>query len=401
MILYFDSYITDVPLIKRSAKQLKESIRRKSSMYQMPKKIDIAKYTLASYAHIPWSYVLIRYELKNSSQNKEFDQYIRSLFPDAHIMHSRSATQKEYRKSIKILEKLSDKWIFYAPNNDHPIVSPDPMISTYIDRLVQKAEILKKKNRYVSIMYSHYSEFLNIPKKGTPEHFVNGRETEILEDDEWARVYRAFNGDFSSVQIVHLDHFKHWFDSSELGNTRVIRAEDVRHGIKTQDHVIIAPKKELCAHFDGYEHMIGQPNEIFIDAVPPLFIPKGFFTNAISVSYGYDKCRAGWVNINPCAENYSFRDSETGTDLKMTVDEIPFFWKKRIKKVDINSHTDQLKLVACAIKVQHIKSNPWDLKYQNLQVKTILFWVDYYMFSSRVQFRTVMSKIIKRFYDLV
>ncbi len=361
MILYFDSYITDIPLPGRSRDLLREDIRKNCDTYKMPTRLDIAKYVLASYAQYPWSHVLIRYELDDPKKYKEFDTYIKSLFPKAKIMHRRSANQKEYRKSLKILEKYSDNWIFYAPNNDHPIISPDPDIAKYINQLIKIAEKWKKKYEYVSIMYSHFSEFFNIPVKGTPAYEINGQHTTLLLDSLLAKIYLVPTGEFASVQIVHKNLFSKWFASVDLGSKRVIRAEDIKDNVSVKNHVIIAPKKEICAHFDGYEHMVGHPHEIQADQIPPLFIPKGFFENNIKIAYGYNTYRDGWVNINPLAKKYSFRDSTYGADLKSTLDNIPAFWSSHIEEIDINQHLNQTLLKDSELFQTALRHNPWTI----------------------------------------
>lgn len=393
MILYFDSYITDIALPGRSRHLLKEDIRKYTRSYAMPKKIDIAKYSLASYALYPWSYVLIKYELDDPKEYKQFDRYITSLFPDAHIIHTRSATQKEYKKSIKILEKLSDKWIFYTPNNDQPLISSDSNIASYINSLIRVANTWRKKYQYVSIMYSHYSEFLNIPVKGNPDNFLHGKGTVILEDNDIARVYVMPKGEFSSVQIVHIDHLKEWFCSVDMGNKRVIRAEDVRHNAIITNQVIIAPKKEICAHFDRYEHMIGLPNEIQNDQIPPLLIPEGFFTNTIKITYGYASYRKGWLNINPCAKKYSFRDNTKGTDLKITLEELPLFWRNHIAKIDSNKKNEPSQLEKCARKTNLIAQNPWRVTNQGMSIRTLKYWTKYFSFRFIIILRITASHL--------
>ena len=102
MILYFDSYITDIPFNKIFVDPNKW-IRNSVPTYAMPNKVDIAKYSLASYAEYPWSHVLIRFTLADTSRNAEFEAYARALFPQAVIMQPNSTNQTEYRKSLAIL----------------------------------------------------------------------------------------------------------------------------------------------------------------------------------------------------------------------------------------------------------------------------------------------------------
>lgn len=384
MILYFDTFITDEPLIPTKKK---DSVRLGCNNYIKPKKIEIAKYVLASYTIYPWSNVLIRYELNNPSQTRELDQFILSLFPKAVIMHERSDSQKDYLKSLEILEKMKDDWIFYSPNNDHPLITSDPDFVYFINKLIGKAEKLKDKNRFVSIIYSHFSEFLNIAKKGTPENLVYGRSSAFISEDDDSIVYKEKEGNFDSIQIVHKDLFQHWFTSENLKDRRVIRAEDLRGVVKVKNQIIIAPKKELCAHFDGYEHLSGWPNEIPADQIPPLFIPPGFFNKSIKIAYGYKRYRKGWVNINPKAEKYVFRDQRFGTDLKILLSDLPFFWKDRINKIDINNNIDPISLEKFARKNYRVLLNPWSFSSRGMDSSTLKFYARLVLYRSLVNLK--------------
>ena len=79
MILYFDSYITDIPLRKNSVTE-NDYIRNASNCYKKQNKIDIAKYTLESYSIYKWSNVLIKYELDNKNDYESFDNFILNLY---------------------------------------------------------------------------------------------------------------------------------------------------------------------------------------------------------------------------------------------------------------------------------------------------------------------------------
>lgn len=386
MILYFDSYITDKPLI--SSSKLKPTIRKGCKVYKKPKKIDIAKYSLLSYAIYPWSHVLIRYELEDANKVIEFDKFILSIFPKAIIFHERSDSQSDYRHSLEILERIKDPWIFYSPNNDHPLISYDKQIVKYINLLLEKAEKFRNKYKYTSIIYSHFSEFINVSKKGSSQYYVWGRETRVIEEDEFAISYVEPRGNFDSIQIVHKDILKQWFLSKDLGDRRIIRAEDVRNLVDIQNQLLISPKRELCAHFDGYEHLLGWPNEIIADKVPPLFIPKGFFNNAIKIAYGYDKYREGWININPTLKKYSFRDKIYGTDLKIDIEELPLFWKKHIKRIDKNNEADEEGLKEFSKKNFSLKLNPW-------MITKDTFLVDVRIYSRLIIYRIIIALGLK------
>ena len=394
MILYFDSYITDTPLVRAHRRELEE-VRRKKSNYKHSQKIEIAKYSLMSYKMYPWSHELIRYELEDKKQIRRFDKFIRSIFPNATIIHERSDSQKDYKKSLELIEKWNDPWIFYAPNNDHPIISSDENIRNYIDNLLNLAQKHTKNYKFVSIMYSHLSEFLNIPEKGTPEHFLHGKGTKIIEENSLAKVYSMPGGDFSSLQITNINLLRKWFASEDLSKKRVIRSEDVKGYVKVKKQLIIVPKKEVCSHYDGYLHMIGLPNEIPTNKIPPLFIPPGFFENKVKIAYGYEKNRKGWVNINPYASKYSFEDNLSGTDLKLTLDQIPFFWRSHIEKIDVNSNLAGKNVEMIIRKREKILENPWNFTIQDFSISTVKYWTKFYIFRYYVIFRSFLGKVKK------
>ena len=56
--------------------------------------------------------------------------------PDSIILYA----QEEYKKSLALLEKMDDDWIFWAPNNDHPLLLSGELPDGYIDSLIKKAE---------------------------------------------------------------------------------------------------------------------------------------------------------------------------------------------------------------------------------------------------------------------
>lgn len=365
MILYFDSYITDIPLYKNFVAP-NDPLRSSCTNYAMPKKVDIAKYTLASYALYNWSHVLIRYELDNSGEYPSFDDYVLKLFPKAIIIHERSDSQADFRKSLEILDGFNDEWIFYSANNDHPIMAND--IST-LDKLVKKANSFRDRYKFISIVYSHFSEFANLPKKNTPFNSSYGKDSEIIEESNLATVIVRRNGDNSSVFIVNKNLFRHWFDSMDLGNDRIIRSEDIRKYFITHNQLMVIPKRELCAHFDGYAHTIGSRTEILPDQVPPLFIPPGFFENKVKIKYGYDDYREGWVNINPAAKEYSFQDNKHGSDLMWILDDIPLFWKDHIAEIDANPLRNDKHLKKMRDKKYQDVLNPW----KQSQIKSIKY----------------------------
>lgn len=371
MILYLDSLIINRSLSPRNPRALKEDIRSKSPAYQMPSKVDITKYSLASYAVYPWSHVLIKYEIADSTEQdiKDFDDFVLNIFPKAQILHQRSDSQEDYLESVKILDAIPDNWIFYTPNNDQPMLISRESDVAYIDRLIKKAEAFSSKHPFVSIAYSTWTTYLNALD---PSYSYFGKGAKKIDEDADSFTVEFAKGDYSSIQIVNKNLFRDWFSGDNLKGQRIFRAEDLG-GLRDKEQVEVIPKKEICAHFDQYEHMLGYSNEIWNDQIPPLIIPKGFFDNNIRIAYGYNDYRPGWTNINPAAKNYSFRDIRHGTDLKIGLDDIPLFWKPRIKELDINPQMDKNMMDSAIKRNLEIVSHPWKWRNQGWHFRTLLF----------------------------
>ena len=361
MILYFDSFITDQPLHDNlpELRRIERRVREGCAAYRAQSRLDIAKYTLASYAPVNWSHVLIKYELQDPNQTESFDRFVLDLFPKAIIIHNRSANQSEYRKSVELLESLGDEWIFYAPNNDHVMVSRDVNI---LESLIDKANLLKTRNQnYISIYYSHFSEVNCSARKGHLVNRVHCPDAEIIDEDQVSVSQLYPNGNLDGTQILHIDLMKRWFCGHDCGDARIIRAESLAPYIKPPPQIIIKPKQEICRHYDGYMHTLywGRLMYISPEQVPPLFIPDGFFERRIKISYGYDQYREGWVNVNPLKENYSFSDRVNGTDLVCRVEDLPLFWRERISELDINAEADPDRMRAAVAEKQTVIADPW------------------------------------------
>ena len=390
MILYFDSYITDIPLSANTV-SANDYLREGCTNYRMPSKVDIARYTLASYSQYNWSHVLIRYEVDNEADYHILDEYILNLFPKATILHKRSSSFKDFNESLKIINKFHDEWVFYAGNNDHPWIGAS---AAYVNELINVANKFINKYQYISILYTHYVEGLNLRIKNSPTNLHYGRDVIDLEENEVSHVILRKQGNNTGAQIVNKKLLNYWFSTTEFPNERVVRSEDVRKLFITSDQLVVIPKREICAHFDGMPHTIGTSLEIASYQIPPLFIPYGFFTENIKIAYGYDEYRDGWVNINPSKKNYIF-NNKNGTDLKIGIDDIPFFWKEKIVEIDVNNNIDE-SLFSNSIKYNRmIEKTPWNILNKNFSFNTFLFALKYLWI-----FLVVRSSLIKITHNL-
>ena len=382
MILYFDVYITDNPLTVDTVKSIKK-IRNNDSIYKMPRKLDITKYSLASYKIFPWSKVIIKIDAEKLEDKQEFIKYAKEVFPDAEIIEHRSDNQKKYCKTINEICKLDDEWIFFAPNNDHPMVIND---INYIHKIINHANQYKEKFEFISILYTMVSAFADI---NITVHF---KDAKVVNETDLSLDVIKPNGYFMSGLILNKNLIKYLFCKYDLGNSRITRIEDLQGLVSINNQLVISPKKEICAHFDGHSNTYGNYAEITPDQSPPLFIPLGFFENNIKIAYGYDEYREGWVNINPAKKYFSFQSKKNRTDLKIGIDDIPLFWRHRISELDVNPKANMNYLQKKRNEYYDEFYNPWkNLSHRiKLKIKSFLY-LDIYV-SSIVFIRKLRSR---------
>lgn len=292
------------------------------SSYTWQKKIDIVKYTLCSYSKINWDKVVIRFECENNQDSILFHNFCRKLFPNAVIENKRSSTAKHYYEALSLLDNGNNPWIFFSPNNDHPYIADPFILQNYLDR----AKILESKylDKDVSILYSHFTESMIDNKISDPQwgYFESNFKKIIYEDSE---VIATFSNKLSidSVKIFRLNYLLNLFNKTK-NSGRVIRLEDTEFHLKYSNNLItIAPKIELCRHYDSYAHLMTW--------IPPLFIPSGFFESTIKIRYGYEHNISGWVSVNPSKVSIT-----NDFDLCCTLEDLPFFWADRISVIDVN-----------------------------------------------------------------
>ena len=363
MLLYFDTYLTDIPRsVNRKLEFLLANVRRGNTSYCVQRKVDIFKYTLASFAPLSWSNVIINVDGINESEVTDALNFAKLLFLAAQLTPSRSDTGSKYSN---VLSKytLKNPWVFFAPHNDHPFIGSE--VNAF-EKLVTLAEEVEGKfNLPVLILYSHFTESIN---SITPDRFLYGFTGEyvkvLLETDDAFVVLR----EEIPLLSTHIIRARQLHDLMfEAGENRVITTECLGKYLNIKSKCIqIIPKVEYCRHYDGYMHTYSVINDyVSADRVPPLFIPNGFFENNIRIKYGYDKYFLDFTNINPNSENYIF-SNKSGTDLGDLLSNIPFFWKYRISHIDINPLFLEPKFETIYLSKKIV--NPWE-KYSHWRVK--------------------------------
>jgi len=329
MILYFDNLIIEAPLYADVNVGIDKIRDSRAEIYRRHSRLEIALYTLESYAVLDWSAVVIKYSLQDESKTEYFESQVKRMFPKAILITGRSDTQAKFQQSYELLKGFKDEWIWYAGNADHVFVSPS---RETLDGCMRMAKEMYRTRRFVSVFYTGFPEFRGFIN---PNSLFYRKELEVLKSDGYCDAVKFPKGNFDAAQIVHLDLFHHWFFSKDLSGKkiRMIRSDEVSHDVVVENQIIIIPKQELCSHFDGWGHLARYGYENVADLFPPLFIPQGFFEGKIKVAVGYDIYREGWVNINQGKPDFSFKNPN-GADLKAF--RIPLFWKGRIETLDIN-----------------------------------------------------------------
>jgi len=372
--LFFDVFIEDaIPgiYLRGHKKRFEEdfNIRTASDAYKFQTKADITRYSIDSYSYFDWESTTFRIECENKEHEKIYDE-IQAKFPNAIIEKERSATAAEYCKSLQKSNIPNDGWVFFSPNNDHPIVGDGDLLKI----LIQDAEYAKSKypNDLTTISFSHLTEALNMRDFSCHEWGSYGNVfSKVIRETAHSYTLKLNRLLLDSLHLYTKEDLLKIFCNCKK-TTKVIRPEDTELYLNEGDHLLIIPKAEICAHYDGYMH-INQK-------VPPLFIPDGFFEEKIKIRYGYTDIKKGWVNINPSSKYFSYQDHENGADLKIRLDELPIFWKSRVSELDVNPLFEEV-----ALPTEYTKDllNPWrdvskirifirnSLKLIKLKIKTL------------------------------
>lgn len=328
--LFFDVFIEDAPLgiyFRGHRKRFDEDykIRTSASAYRFQTKLDITRYSLASYQAVPWVSETIRIVCEKPEFEEVYEE-AKVLFPNGNVQKTRSDTAQKYYAALSELGLDDDAWIFFSPNNDHPWINN----LEHLPQVIYDAnEAVKKLSpEMITISFSHFTESLNCLSPAQHEWGAYGDVyPKVLYETHHVYVVELNKLLIDSVHIARLGDLK-WIFGSSKKEGRVIRQEDTEFYLTdVKKQIVVIPKYEFCRHYDGYMHVA--------DKVPPLFIPEGFFESNIKIRYGYDEPKEGYIHINPLAKQFSYQ-SANGADLKIVLEDIPQFWRYRISELGIN-----------------------------------------------------------------
>ena len=341
MVLFFNTFITDTPGNSLSALD--------RGLLPSYSKLEITKYSLASLAiAYPWTKAIINIELDplcyTADQKKDLEDFIKKEFKDTDTIFSgkRIKSQKDWKAAY---ESINSDMILLLCNHDHIFIDSS---KNYLSELVQT--VRQSEEQYATIGMSHWPENIRWAKSG----YIDLHESFPKKHNKGYKLldnYMQYQGIcLDSLNIITKELYHNWFFEGDWGSVEIPRMDGLvgytnlfdlrqRLGIPLPEQTLVVPYKEQLRHFDGYMHQ-----RINNNTCPSIVIPDGFFEHNIKIRYGYTDYKEGWFNIDPKNTHYRAHDL-SGTDDKITIEDIPLCWKNRVVDIDINPYLNEEELI--------------------------------------------------------
>lgn len=338
-VLYIDTFLTDSKLHAQNPQFRKvfeelSNFRRLNSIYRERSKVDIFKYTLLSYASLDWKKVYINYECENAASVDDVFEFSMKLFPKATVTKKRSSTAKQFFENLSKINESDGAWIFFSPNNDHPIISNNKINFSQIikdaNSIFYDVNLDKNYHNIESIAFSHYPEIINSIRKSNFLYGYNNIFHEVLHEGEESLLLKPSRPMLDSLHLYRLGNLKKLFqDEISSENKRVVRLEDLKiyNNNKSIQQYIYVKKYEICRHYDGYNHTRNYSRRyIDFEKCPPLFIPDDIFSEKI------------YLGNNSSIKIINTRvEKKRGNALYLKSDPIPHFWHKYLTEDSIKN----------------------------------------------------------------
>jgi hypothetical protein len=318
MKVFYNVKITDVKMSYPYA----GTVYDRASWFPVSNRFDIFKYCLASRAVMsPLVDKFIFYiDLAEfAPRQQELEAYMLSIFPQdkLEINWYRIDRTRQWREISEQFD--NDELIWYEGNDDHIFIDSNlDMIESAINRL----ELDPDPNAVV--YYSHWPEQMRMSLLHNGELTADGDFIKF----QWDTV--------DSLLLMKASRFKRYWFETDCGEDNMYRSDPLgwQYGYKIPG-TVYSPTKELIRHYDGYSHV----GKLLGTIAPPLYVPSGFFENNMKVCVGYPERRDGWTNLYPAAERLYSIDPN-GVEARWCEEDIPVFWRARIKEIDVNPSQD-------------------------------------------------------------
>jgi hypothetical protein len=247
--------------------------------------------------------------------------------------------------------------------------------TNYLEELINET----KNKELLSIHFSHWPENIRTAKQG-----LNPHASLIPQKAPNYKIHSNYisneTTNFDSIQIITKDLYYKWWFEGEFNHIKLPRPDFFGIGLAEIKpvplHKTISPLKEICRHFDGYQH-INPP--ITNNQCPAIDIPLGFFEKDIKIRYGYDDYKEGWTNVNPKNPNYYAYD-KSGTDYKFTLEDLPLIWRSRISFIDSNPNINEEEM----------------LQYRLKSILEMVYTSDYFKIDNEVEFK-ILNEYLKTY----
>jgi hypothetical protein len=305
---------------------------------------DIFKYSLASLAvAYPWSKVILKISLDDiyKSRQQELEDFIKTEFKDFNLIleWQRNEYQNDWKQDYELLD---DNLVWFYCNHDHIFFDST---NQYLKELVNQFN----NDSSTTIYFSHFPEIIRTAKQGCYHHplDISYVHPSYQIHDNYISVELD---NFEGIQIITKDLYYKWWFEGEFNHIKLPRPDFFGIGLAeikpVPTHKLILPLKEICRHFDGYQHVYPP---IINNQCPAIDIPPGFFEGDIKIRYGYNDYKEGWVNINPKNPNY-YAYNKSGTDYKFTLEDLPLVWQNRISIIDLHHSIDEEEMLQYRLK---------------------------------------------------
>ena len=229
---------------------------------------DIFKYTLTSYKHLPFSelYFFISLDDEFVHLKKDLIKFIMETFPlkknKIHIVFERYSKQLQWAPFIQTLMKKhgKDELVWFTQNDDHVFVDFN------LDILEEGLDLLKREpNPHKSLYFSHWPEQIKLSGKYNThtrvQHYIK-YELSLLD------CVQIFGLSFLyDIFVNHTWKKDHNRIDSVLNELTSKPSED-----NPLRQTIYVPLREMCRHFDGYNHIKMDPQNC-----GPLVLPINTF----------------------------------------------------------------------------------------------------------------------------